>query len=282
MLTLPNKGHLPDYENPPVVETILGVQFEPLAGWRNAHLGAFWKTLNPDEWPSLFDVPPLPSQFEQFTEQARWATVGAQLTITQVPSARLQIKNRDGNRMIQVQNGRLHFNWLGEGGGRYPRYERVRTGFGESLERFIEFVAQEKVGDFRPNQWEITYLNHIPRGTVWNTTNDWGFFLPLGAVPTIEHLIQGESFEGGWHFVIPGQRGRLHVQWRHGRKVRPEEEQEIIVLDFTARGQIAESGNPTEAILDGVDLGRETIVKSFEAFASKAANEHWGLKDASD
>lgn len=282
MATLLIKGRSPDYDTPPVVETILGVQFQPLAGWRNAHLGVFWKTLGADEWPNVFDVPPLEAQYEQFTEQARWATVGTQFKITQDPSARLQIKNRDGNQMIQVQNSRLHFNWLGQTGDRYPRYEKVRAGFVWVLQRFIEFVVQEQVGDFRPNQWEVTYLNHIPRGTVWNTPNDWGFFRPLGAVPTIKNLVQGESFEGGWHFVIPGQRGRLHVQWRHGRKVRPEEEQEIIVLDFTARGQIAESGNPTEAILDGVDLGRETIVKSFEAFASKAANEHWGLKDASD
>lgn len=278
----PIKGPLPDYENPPVVETILGVQFDPLTGWRNAHLGAFWKMLSADEWPSVFDAPPLQPQFEQFTEQGRWATVGAQLKITQDPSARLQIKNRDGNRMIQVQNIRLHFNWLGQTGGRYPRYENVRAGFVWILQRFIEFVVQEKVGDFKPNQWEVTYLNHIPRGTVWNTPNDWGFFLPLGAVPTIEHLIQGESFEGGWHFVIPEQRGRLHVQWRHGRTTGPEKEQEIIVLDFTARGRVAEAGTPVDAILEGVDLGRETIVKSFEAFASKAANEHWGLKDAKD
>lgn len=282
MTTLLTKGRLPDYDNPPVVETILGVQFEPLAGWRNAHLGAFWKTLDTDEWPNVFDVPPLPLQFEQFTEQARWATVGAQFKITQVPLARLQIKNRDGNQMIQVQDSRLHFNWLGQTGGQYPRYEKVRAGFVWALQRFIEFVDQEQVGDFRPNQWEVTYLNHIPRGTVWNTPNDWGFFRPLAAVPTIGDLVQGESFEGGWHFVIPEQRGRLHVQWGHGRKAQPEDEQEIIVLNFTARGQVTESGNPTEKILDGVDLGHETIVKSFEAFASKAANEHWRLKDASD
>jgi uncharacterized protein (TIGR04255 family) len=280
MSTLPKKGRFPDYENPPVVETILGVQFHPLTGWRNAHLGAFWKTLSADEWPNVFDVPPLVPQFEQFTEQARWATVGAQLKITQDPSARLQIKNKDGNRMIQLQNSRLHFNWLGQAGGRYPRYESVRDGFVWTLQRFIDFVAQEKVGTFRPNQWEVTYLNHIPRGTVWNTPNDWGFFLPLGAVPTVEHLVRGESFQGGWHFVIPEQRGRLHVQWTHGRKAGPEEEQELIVLDFTARGEVSEIGSPTDAILNGIDLGRETIVKSFEIFASKAANEHWGLKDA--
>jgi hypothetical protein len=39
----------PDYERPPVVETVLGVQFDPLPDLCNAHLGAFWGTLECDE-----------------------------------------------------------------------------------------------------------------------------------------------------------------------------------------------------------------------------------------
>jgi len=111
--------------------------------------------------------------------------------------------------MLQIQNGRLHFNWLGQKGGKYPRYNDVRENFLWALQRFIEFVATEKLGDFRPNQWEVKYLNHIPKGTVWNAPGDWDFFRPLGGVPTIEGLIQGESFVGEWHFIIPEQRGRL-------------------------------------------------------------------------
>ena len=275
------KGPFPDYENPPVVETILGVQLEPLTGWRNAHLGAFWKTFNTDEWPNIFDAPLLHPQFERFAESTRWAKIGAQFMVTQDPSARLQIKNKDGDRMIQVQNSRLHFNWLGQAGSQYPRYESIRDGFVWVLQRFIEFVVRETAGDFRPNQWEVTYLNHIPKGTVWNTPNEWGFFLPLGSVPTIEQVVQGESFAGGWNFIIPEQRGRLHVQWQHGRKSEPKE-QEVIVLTFTARGPVAGNENPERAIVDGLDLGRETIARSFMAFMSKAANEYWGLKHASD
>jgi len=44
---------LPDYVNPPVVETILGVQFERLPAFKNAHLGAFWKTLDTREWADV-------------------------------------------------------------------------------------------------------------------------------------------------------------------------------------------------------------------------------------
>jgi len=271
---------LPHYERAPVVETILGVQFDRLAGFRNAHLGAFWKTLDQAEWPSVTDAPPLPLQVERFTEAARWAK-GIQFQVSQDPASRLQIKNKDGDRMIQLQNNRLHFNWLGEAGGEYPRYERVREGFTEALSRFVEFAAAGKLGDFRPNQWEVTYLNHIPKGSVWNSANDWGFFLPLRPLPNSEGVIQYESFSGGWHFVIPDQRGRLHVQWQHGLKSEPDQ-QETIVLTLTARGPLEEGDDDTARILNGLNLGRETIVRTFAKLMSDEANNYWSLEHDDD
>ena len=99
------------------------MQFDRLPGFKNAHLGAFWKTLDAVEWPVIQDVPTLPPQFERFEKAARWAK-GIQLQLTQDPASRLQIRNKDGDRMIQVQNGRLHFHWLGERGGDYPALRR--------------------------------------------------------------------------------------------------------------------------------------------------------------
>ena len=266
---------LPDYENPPVVETVLGVQFDRLPGFRNAHLGAFWKTLDASEWPIVQDVPPLPPQFERFEEAARWAK-GVRLQLTQDPTCRLQIKNKDGDRMIQVQNGRLHFNWLGKAGGDYPRHERVRNGFDAALQRFVEFVGQENVGEFRPNQWEVTYVNHIVKGTVWNTPDDWTFFQLAGRLPTIENLVQGDNFTGEWHFQIPNKRGRLHINWQLARKADAEEvDEEFVRLSLTARGGAEDS----QGIDNGLELGRASIVRSFQHFMSDEANEYWGLKD---
>jgi hypothetical protein len=54
------------------------------------------------------------------------------------------------------------------------------------------------------------------------------------------------------------------------------------VLTFTARGPVAESGDRLRAILDGLDLGRATIVGSFAAFMDEAANNYWGLRYASE
>ena len=269
---------MPDYDKPPVVETILGVQFDPLLSFKNAHLGAFWKSLDAKVWPTVQDAPPLPPQFENFVESAQWVR-GIQFQLTQEVAIRVLIKNSDGNRMIQAQNGRFHFNWLGEDGAQYPRYPKVREGFVTALRSFISFVGEEKLGEIKPNQWEVTYLNHIPKGTVWNSPDDWGFFRPLRAVPGIKDVVQSESFGGEWHFTIPDQKGRLHVSWQHTIKVEPNKN-EIVVLTLTARGPLAGTSQPVDAILEGVDLGRKTIVRSFAGMMTDEANKYWGLKDA--
>lgn len=275
-------GPLPDYKNPPVVETVLGVQFDRLRNLKNAHLGAFWKTLEAVKWPTVTDAPLLPDQFEHFDTTARWAARGVQFQLTQDAACRLQIKNADGDRMIQVQNGRLHFNWLGEGDD-YPRYAKVRDELATALRRFTQFVADENLGSFRPNQWEVTYTNRIPQGTVWNTPNDWGFFRPLGGVPSVASVIEGESFGGQWHFSIPPQRGRLHIAWQHSKSAtdgNEKEAPELIRLTLTARGPIVASDDGIEPVLEGLDLGRATIVRSFRDMMSVDANRYWGLKHA--
>jgi hypothetical protein len=105
---------------------------------------------------------------------------------------------------------------------------------------------------------------------------EWGFFQPLERVPNLPGLAQIEGFEGEWHFVIPPERGRLHIQWQHGVKAGSEQ-QEVIVLTFTARGPLAESSDVT-AVFQGLDVGHEVIVRSFGSLMSKGANDFWERK----
>src|SRR4051794_21592534 len=98
---------LPEYANPPVVETVLGVQFDRLPKMKNGHLGAFWGGLSQREWPAIGDAPPLSNQFETFADSSRWERA-VHVEFTQDLSLRIQIKNADANRMIQIQNSRLH------------------------------------------------------------------------------------------------------------------------------------------------------------------------------
>lgn len=273
----------PSYERPPpLVETVLGVQFDEIRGLGTAHLAAFWATLNREEWPTATDAGLLDAQAERFDDASGWAK-GVQFRMMQQhPGCRVQIKNRDGDRMIQLQNGRFHVNWLGKGGGVYPRYKRVRDEFAALWAKFLEFVSPAHAPSVRSNQWEVTYVNQIPRGTVWTTPADWSFFRPLGGVPTIAGTIEGESFGGEWHFVIPPRRGRLHILWQHGREENEGtqgQSQDFVRLTLTARGPVEAKDDPTAGIQEGLDLGHDAIVRSFRQLMSDSANQYWGLKD---
>jgi len=267
---------LPDYDNPPVVETVFGVQFKPLAGFTNAHLGAFWQTLGLENWPKVSDMPPLPRQEERFTPEAQWGKT-LRFQITQDPKARLQIRNGDGNRLIQLQNGRFHLNWIGEDGGKYPRFKQLKEEFETYLKQFAAFLSDYQLGPIEFDQWETTYVNKIPQ-TVWKTPADWGFFQPLNAMPSIEGLIEAESFSGEWHFVIPDRRGRLHIHWQHAKDSETDETSHI-QLNLTARGPLPEGSDSFANVMAGIDLGHCTIVSSFCYLMSDNANSEWKLKN---
>lgn len=269
---------LPSFDSPPVLETVLGVQFDAVPNLTNAHLGAFWTELG-SEWPNVQDAPLLEQQVEQFGSSQTWQHLGASLRLTQNPSARLQIRDKNNERMIQVQNGRLHYNWLGQAGPEYPRYRGVRPEFDKTWTAFREFLSSRSLAEPTPNQWEVTYVNHLPKGTVWAEPSDWFKLFPGLAGPrSSATMLALVGFGGEWHFEIEGQRGRLHVRIWHG-KVSIPDEREILRMELTARGPI-DKDREGLSLDAGLDLGHEVIVRSFVELTSDEAHKYWGIRDA--
>lgn len=262
----------PDFLRPPVIETVLGVQFIPSPKFTNAHLGAFWKNLG-DGWPEVSDAPPLPQEFERFGNEQVWREIGLlQLKIASTPSARIQIRNRERDRMIQLQNGRFHYNWLGHGGRAYARYPAIRQEFVERVEQLHRFLENSGLGELRPNQWEVTYVNHIPAGTIWSTPADWNRVFATSVNPPPQlHACRLDSVGGHWRYEIEPQRGRLHVELQHGRE--DPNGHDLLILKLTARGPA--SPDTTEFSVSGLDLGHEVIVNSFRQMTSAAARAFW-------
>lgn len=277
ILIKPGSNDLPRFKNPPVVETVLGVQFSPLRALTNSHMGAYWAGLKSD-WPDVKNAAPLGEQFEDFGERGpSWALASRQIQIAQNPTSRMVMTHRKEDRTIQVQNNRFLFNWTGgHKNQQYPEYgEFVRSAFDEAFGGFQEFVAEEELGEIVPNQWEVTYVNHIPKGSVWNEPDEWASIFSLSPALRIpSSAVRLEGLQAEWHFEIMPQRGRLHVQMVSGRKKTDEEEEELLVLKLTARGPIDSQSCPT--LGEGLDIGHETIVCAFRDLASETALDYWG------
>jgi uncharacterized protein (TIGR04255 family) len=271
------KDNLPKFANPPLVEAVLGVQFNPLPHFSNAHLGAFWKRLG-SGWTAVEDAVPIDPQFERFGGSGEWTQLGLQLRVIPVPVIRLQIRNTARDRMIQVQNGRLHYNWVKHEGGDYPHYRTLRPEFDRVLDEFRRFLVDEKLGELQPNQWEVTYVNQLLQGTLWKDLSDFDGVFRIE--PVLEPNLPGvklSGFGGEWHYDILPQKGRLHVQVLNGRLASPEAP-EMLGLTLTARGPVGEDSDAEAPSLDhGLDLGHEKVVQAFHDLTTEKAHKFWGL-----
>ena len=155
---------LPDFRKPPLAETVLSLQFEPLAGLTTAHVGLLWARFR-KQFPMIEEHPPLPAVFEKFEPPS---PPQVEVSFEEKPPApRVWFLNEPGSELIQVQPDRFIHNWRKmEGLDPYPRYEPIRvnsvtrSAFSKSLER-------REAGTLVVNQCEVTYVNHIEPTSVW-------------------------------------------------------------------------------------------------------------------
>jgi uncharacterized protein (TIGR04255 family) len=256
--------------NPPVVEVVLGVQFAPLTDFNSGHLGWFWKLFLGREWGRAADAPPLPDQFETF-EATRWGPpVFAVKLDSPARPRRLQITSEAGDRLIQVQPTQFIYNWMKKERP-YAGFDQVYAEFMDCFNRFRQFVTEANLGEVSPNQWEVTYVDQIPRGELWQTAADWHRVLPglFGAQPAVDGL-RLEGCAGEWHYeVVPG-RGRLHVSAQQGTV---DEQEPVLMMQTTARGPIGKgAGLDLEG---GLRLGHAMAGRAFFTMTSPEAQAYW-------
>lgn len=264
---------LPKFDAPPVVETVLSVQFARLEKFSDAHAGWFWKGYLGEEWASVQTANPLEDQFERFGDQMKWGPAVGGIRIMPGGTAnRLQIVRADNERMIQIQDSRFIYNWKKERAD-YPNYDKVLLEFKNNFEIFKKFVEDANLGPLALNQWEVTYVNHIPKESLWSSFEEWSNILPGFFVPrTDSDKLAPELFRGEWRFTITGNRGRLYINIDRGR-VGSEKGPEVMRAQLTSRGPVnSEIGMDLQS---GFDLGHESIVRTFTAMTSPVAHKYW-------
>lgn len=117
---------LPDFDDPPLIEVVLSVQFEALAPIEFVDVLASFRSRLRDRYPQTEQHPPLPPAFEIFGVPAPGAP-RLQIQLQTVPDLpRFWLLNEAGTEIIQLQNDRFVHNWRKVGSGdAYPRYERI-------------------------------------------------------------------------------------------------------------------------------------------------------------
>ncbi len=273
---------LPSFDDPPVVEVVLAVQFEPLTELRTPQIGLLWSAFR-DRLPRIEEHAPLDPVMEKFGVKGPPKGSVRFEMLQRPPVPRCWFLNEAGTEIIQVQQDRFIHNWrkVGEG-DEYKRYDHERDAFKNDLELFEEFLHREKVGVLVPNQCEVSYVNHILPGAGWAKHGDLSQVVTLFSSEYSEDFLPDlEEARLSCSYVIRGgdgqPQGRLHVTVEPA--YRRSDDQPIFVLRMMARGR--PDGPDIEGVLRFMDTAREWVVRGFAAVTTTGMHKVWRRRHGS-
>ncbi|MGI8640407.1 MAG: TIGR04255 family protein [Pyrinomonadaceae bacterium] len=257
---------LPKFNNPPVIETVLGVEFKPLQSWQIPHFGLFWNRIR-SNYQRFAVQPPLPGQVEKFGNEQNTLTI----SLNKSPEARCWFFDDNGNWLLQIQNNRFISNWK-RASPSYPNYKGFNERFEREWNRFNEFLNTEKLGQLHLLQCEVSYINHIE---VNINFDDLGDIFPIwGEINKEGFLPKPEAVGFNTAYVIPENRGRLYVAMQP--VVRHSDFKAVIQLAITAKVKIASDNN--NGMIEALKLAHEWVVCGFTDFTSDKMHEVWQRK----
>lgn len=265
------KGPLLAFENPPVIETVLGVQFPPLEFLSILHLGLYWSQIR-DTYPQQQIQPPLDPTFEEFGRQpAKGPVPGLQLVPE--PDVRCWFIDPSSTELIQVQKDRFIRNWRRvKDSDAYPHYESLKPKFRADWEGFCSFLSQEKLGTPEVNQCEVTYINHIEIGKGYESYGEAHKVVTvLSRTSSRPFLPDPEMVHLDVRYLMPDKKGRLYVTLQPA--IRRRDGREVLQLVLSARGRPASSR--LENVLNWFDMGHEWIVRGFADITTREMQDIW-------
>ena len=259
-----------EFTCPPIVETVLGVQFAPLPGFKSHHYGWLWREyLSTVQWIPIGDEKLLPRYVEAFDDrQLKISTPSVQPQ--NAIGVRLKLRSEDRSRTIQIQPDKFYFSWVRDENCR-PGYAEVKPEFERLFNQFEKFTVAAKLGPIKHDLWEVLYVNQIPRGPLWSEPSDWYRILPKFFPPSGPSCdgIRFATYQGDWHFEIEPQRGRIHVQV--AKMMMNQKPEPVLFLKLTARGSIDDAMNLKTCL----DIGHDACVRLFCEITSEEAQQAW-------
>lgn len=265
---------LPEFKRPPVTEVVLSLQYATLGNLRSYHIGMLWERVR-ERYPSVTEQAELPPVFETFGGRPVTRTPGIQIeTLLKPPMPRYWFEAPTGN-LLQLQQDRLIHNWRQlEANQEYPRYERVREEFITDLTAFTDFIRDHNLGDLRPNQSEISYINTIdipgssnPQKALEQILKCWRGGTRFGdELESVGIVLRSVLSDKGSPYA------RMHIIVQPAFRTR--DQSPVVRMDITVRGKPVDE--TVDAALAVFDRGREAIVRTFTDITTPEMHEVWG------
>lgn len=259
-------------KSPPVVDIALVVQFAQIPGLTMAHAGVFWKNFLDPSYSVVRAAMPVPDSFETFNTGWTPPQFQFQFNPNEAPETRAQIVDQINDRIVQIQNNRLIYSWR-KSNTAYPSFQQLCSEFRRILGLFQAFLQQHQLDRLLPNQWEVWYTDHIPKGRLWQTPADFHSVFPgIFPEPSPSPGLPLESQAVERRYEIESKRGRVHL-WARPDTIMPGVE--AISLRWVARGTIPAGATADDSILAGLQIGHEAIGRVFVEVVSDKALSDW-------
>ncbi|MEZ6101494.1 MAG: TIGR04255 family protein [Pirellulaceae bacterium] len=253
--------------SPPVVETVLGIQFADLARWTSVHHGLFYSRIR-NEFPKFRLMPEQPALVETFPLSPREIRLG--LTSKPGPDCASYL-NENETQLIRIQRNRFSYHWVGLPDGTYPHYASNSQICADLLQSFEEFCRDEDVGTISPVLCEVMYLNDIgptKSQTIPELLREV-FEIDLGSfeLATLNRT-----------YVLGENKGRLYAEINSAQK----NDQKIVQFKLTARVR-HEKNDPLQTAhgpMETLKQGHDWLIEYFLKLTNKRVRiDNWGSNE---
>ena len=259
--------HLPKYRRPPLVEVVLGVQFEKLKEWNSLDACGIRDVFR-SEFPNYEEHPPLEPRFETFGGLRPTAPKLSLKLAPQVIKPRLWLTSSDGSHLVQIQDDRFVLNWRRTDDAEYPHFEGILPHFERCLKDFEGYSVQKFKKPLAITQCDLTYVNIVET----NEFSEGAKYLKL-APAFVDEL---ESLKSTYSTVIKDTGGESYARLRGDLATVFFEDgnRSGFQLDLSVMG--SPKNETLEAATSFLCEAREKIVYEFEKLTTPQAQESWG------
>ena len=258
------------FKNPPIYETSLAVQYEPIAQMRATFVGEFYSNcLKSNGWYPLDELDRLPYVQESVEDKF----IGSEMEPDRVINSigfRTVFANDDLHAKFHVQADRLMLQK--HRSEDRSTYREISDLFSDLFDRFQEFVKTANLSVVSPNFWDVIYSNVI-QSELAGDPSQWWRILPglySETKPSIEDH-PWTTFDGTWYFLLPNNMGRLRAKVQKILPNPPDDYGIYFILKASGKAGYSDESS----WLKGLNAGHDSILKAFLTLSSPEIRKKW-------
>lgn len=254
-------NRLPSFVKPPINEVVCGMRFRPHDRLLIPHIGLLWDKFRAD-YPILQHAPPISSTKGEIMVDK----------ITGLPLPRVWFINLSEDQIIQFQYDRFYFNWRKKE-REYPRYEHVISNFVTVLNAVKDLFMDCKLGELEPMEYELNYINHIPKGMAWTTIDDLTEIFTdfIWNQDKARFLPNPENINWTTRFSFGEKKSHLTVSLKDA--IKKEDGLPVLIFELKANGF-----NKENNIRNWFDLAHRWIVRGFTDLTTEKIHKIWEIE----